>query len=109
MNYVAQTCTPPKRIFICGRILEFPAGIVEPNEQPQPAMEREPHDEAGYSTSQWDSLGVLLPHLGYSFKVIHLFLARQLTSVLAPLAGDDDEDIEVVQMQLQEIGSVLAM
>ena len=96
------------RFAVQRRILEFPAGTLEPNEQPQPAMERELQEEAGYSASQWDSLGVLLPCPGYSDEVIHLFLARQLTPVPAPVAGDDDEDIEVVLMQPKELDAALA-
>ena len=49
---------------------------------------------------------VALP--GYSDGVIHLFLARQLTPVPAPVAGDDDEDIEVVLMQPKELDAALA-
>ena len=56
----------------CSAASRFPAGTLEPNEQPQPAMERELQEEAGYSASQWDSLGVLLPCPGYSDEVIHL-------------------------------------
>ena len=40
--------------------------------------------------------------------LIHLFLARQLTPVPAPVAGDDDEDIEVVLMQPEELDAALA-
>ena len=35
------------RFAVQRRILEFPAGTLEPNEQPQPAMERELQEEAG--------------------------------------------------------------
>jgi ADP-ribose pyrophosphatase len=96
------------RFAVQRRILEFPAGTLEANEQPQPAMERELQEEAGYSASQWDSLGLLLPCPGYSDEVIHLFLARQLTPVPAPVAGDEDEDIEVVLMHPKELDAALA-
>ena len=96
------------RFAVQRRILEFPAGTLEPNEQPQPAMERELQEEAGYSSSEWDSLGLLLPCPGYSDEVIHLFLARQLTPVPVPVSGDDDEDIEVVLMHPKELDAALA-
>ena len=96
------------RFAVQRRILEFPAGTLEPNEQPQPAMERELQEEAGYSATQWNSLGVLLPCPGYSDEVIHLFLARQLTPVPVLVAGDDDEDIEVVLMQPKELDAALS-
>ena len=96
------------RFAVQRRILEFPAGTLEPGEQPQPAMERELQEEAGYSASQWDSLGLLLPCPGYSDEVIHLFLARQLQPVSIPVAGDEDEDIEVLLMQPNDLDAALA-
>jgi ADP-ribose pyrophosphatase len=71
-------------------------------------MERELQEEAGYSASRWDSLGAMVPCPGYSDEVIHLFLARDLTSLEAPPAGDDDEDMEVLLMEPGELDAVLA-
>ena len=96
------------RFAVQRRILEFPAGTLEPNEQPQPAMERELQEEAGYSASQWDSLGLLLPCPGYSDEVIHCFLARELKALENPPAGDEDEDLEVVEMTPAQLDRALA-
>jgi ADP-ribose pyrophosphatase len=96
------------RFAVQRRILEFPAGTLEPNEQPQPAMERELQEESGYSATQWDSLGVLLPCPGYSDEVIHLFLARDLTELSERPPGDDDEDLEVVLMKPAELDQLIA-
>jgi ADP-ribose pyrophosphatase len=71
-------------------------------------MERELQEEAGYSAARWDPLGTLLPCPGYSDEVIHLFLARELTPLSKPPAGDDDEDIEVVLMTPAELDGALA-
>ncbi|MCP9828127.1 NUDIX hydrolase [Synechococcus sp. Lug-A] len=90
------------------RILEFPAGTLEDGEDPLASMQRELAEEAGYSASRWDSLGLMLPCPGYSDEVIHLFLARALTLLQQQPAGDDDEDMEVLLMEPQALDAALA-
>jgi ADP-ribose pyrophosphatase len=96
------------RFAVASRILEFPAGTLDAGEDPLGTMERELQEEAGYSASRWDSLGAMVPCPGYSDEVIHLFLARDLTPLEAPPAGDDDEDMEVLLMEPGELDAVLA-
>jgi ADP-ribose pyrophosphatase len=96
------------RFAVASRILEFPAGTLDEGEDPLGTMERELQEEAGYSASRWDSLGAMVPCPGYSDEVIHLFLARDLTPLEAPPAGDDDEDMEVLLMEPGELDAVLA-
>ncbi len=69
------------RFAVATRLLEFPAGTLDPGETPLSTMRRELQEEAGYSAERWDPLGTLLPCPGYSDEVIHLFLARQLTAL----------------------------
>ncbi|MCP9819785.1 NUDIX hydrolase [Synechococcus sp. Cruz-9H2] len=90
------------------RILEFPAGTLEDGEDPQDSMERELGEEAGYSASRWDSLGVMLPCPGYSDEVIHLFLARELSPLSERPDGDDDEDLEVLLLEPAALDAALA-
>jgi ADP-ribose pyrophosphatase len=71
-------------------------------------MERELQEEAGYRASRWDSLGAMLPCPGYSDEVIHLFLARDLTPLENPPAGDDDEDMEVLLFSPAELDAAIA-
>lgn len=96
------------RFAVAARILEFPAGTLDDGEDPLATMERELQEEAGYSASRWESLGVMLPCPGYSDEQIHLFLARDLTPLEAPPAGDDDEDLEVLLLQPAELDAALA-
>jgi ADP-ribose pyrophosphatase len=96
------------RFAVAGRLLEFPAGTLDEGEDPLSTMERELQEEAGYSASRWDSLGAMVPCPGYSDEVIHLFLARELTALEEPPAGDDDEDMEVLLMEPGELDAVLA-
>jgi ADP-ribose pyrophosphatase len=96
------------RFAVATRLLEFPAGTLDPGETPLSTMRRELQEEAGYSAERWDPLGTLLPCPGYSDEVIHLFLARQLTALTDQPPGDDDEDLEVLLLQPEELEAALA-
>ena len=96
------------RFAVATRLLEFPAGTLDPGETPLSTMERELQEEAGYSASRWDPLGAMLPCPGYSDEVIHLFLARDLTKLSEQPAGDDDEDLEVLLMEPGDLDQALA-
>jgi ADP-ribose pyrophosphatase len=95
------------RFAVACRLLEFPAGTLDPGEDPLGTMERELQEEAGYAASRWDSLGAMLPCPGYSDEVIHLFLARGLTRLEQPPAGDEDEDLEVLLMEPAELDAAI--
>ncbi len=96
------------RFAVQARLLEFPAGTLEEGEDPLESMQRELGEEAGYSAARWDVLGPMLPCPGYSDEVIHCFLARELSPLENPPAGDDDEDLEVVLMSPAELDARLA-
>ncbi|MFM9089622.1 MAG: NUDIX hydrolase [Cyanobium sp.] len=96
------------RFAVATRLLEFPAGTLDPGETPLSTMQRELQEEAGYSASRWDPLGAMLPCPGYSDEVIHLFLARELQALRVQPAGDDDEDLEVLLMEPGELDAALA-
>tara|TARA_Y100001968_G_scaffold332308_1_gene389966 strand:+ start:1803 stop:2363 length:561 start_codon:yes stop_codon:yes gene_type:complete len=91
------------RFAISRRILEFPAGTLEKNEEPLTSMQRELKEESGYEASKWDNLGVMTPCPGYSDEVIHIFLARDLKKLQTKPPGDADEDIEVLLMTKDEL------
>jgi ADP-ribose pyrophosphatase len=96
------------RFAVAARLLEFPAGTLDPGETPLSTMRRELQEEAGYSAERWDPLGAMLPCPGYSDEVIHLFLARGLRALSERPAGDDDEDLEVLLMAPAELDAALA-
>lgn len=80
------------------RTLEFPAGTVEPHEEPAATIRRELEEETGYRAKKWQALGAFPLAPGYSDEMIYAFLATALERLATPPAMDEDEDIEVVLM-----------
>lgn len=91
------------RFTVEGRLLEFPAGTVEPDEDPATTIKREIEEETGYRAKTWQSLGKFVLAPGYSDEYIYAFLAQDLEELATPAQQDDDEDIEVVLMTPQEL------
>jgi ADP-ribose pyrophosphatase len=85
-----------------GRLLEFPAGTVEPDEDPAETIRREIEEETGYRAHRWRTLGKFFLAPGYSDEVIYAFLAQDLEQLETPPHQDEDEDIETVLMTPQE-------
>lgn len=84
-----------------GWLWELPAGKLDPGEPPLVTAQRELAEEAGVRAQQWDSLGTMLSTPGFCDEVIHLFVARELTSV--PLQREADEIIQVFWWTPQEL------
>ena len=96
------------RFAISRRILEFPAGTLEKNEEPINSIQRELGEEAGYKANQWNPLGQMTPCPGYSNEIIHMFLARNLVELQERPLGDEDEDIEVLHVTKEELNNFIA-
>tara|TARA_Y100001968_G_C19069608_1_gene577675 strand:+ start:50 stop:610 length:561 start_codon:yes stop_codon:yes gene_type:complete len=96
------------RFAVSRRLLEFPAGTLEKNEDPLEAMKRELQEESGYTASKWDPLGIMLPCPAYSDEIIHIYLARDLNLLDEKPPGDIDEDIEVLLMEKNELNDCIA-
>lgn len=86
-----------------GRLLEFPAGTIEPNEDPFETIKREIEEETGYRARRWQKLGQFFLAPGYSDEIIYAFLAQDLELLDAPPSQDADEDIETVVLSPQEL------
>ena len=91
------------RFAVQGRILEFPAGTLEPGEDAAQTIEREIEEETGYRAHSWKKLGEFFLAPGYSDEIIYAFLAQDLERLETPPDQDDDEDIETVLMTPQEL------
>lgn len=86
-----------------GRLLEFPAGTIEPNEEPAETIKREIEEETGYRAHKWQNLGQFYLAPGYSDEIIYAFLAQDLEKLEKPPAQDQDEDMETVLFTPEEL------
>ena len=91
------------RFAVESRILEFPAGTVEHDEDPANTVQREIEEETGYRVHTWKKLGQFVLAPGYSDEIIYAFLGKNLEKLTDPPSQDEDEDIELVFMTPQEL------
>jgi ADP-ribose pyrophosphatase len=93
------------RFAVMGRLLEFPAGTVEPTETPEATIRREIQEETGYRADTWLPIGKFPLAPGYSDELIYAYLATDLQPVSADpeLGVDEDEDLEVVLMPPEQL------
>jgi ADP-ribose pyrophosphatase len=88
------------------RLLELPAGTLDPGEDPEVCAIRECREEIGMSPARLTHLGELFLAPGYSTECIQVFLAQDLSA--APLAQDADEDIIVRQFSISNIREMIS-
>ncbi|MFB2833726.1 NUDIX hydrolase [Floridanema evergladense] len=86
-----------------GRLLEFPAGTIEINEDPFSTIQREIEEETGYRANKWQKLGEFFLAPGYSDEIIYAFLAQDLQPLEKPPEQDEDEDMETVFLTPEEL------
>ncbi len=88
------------------RLLELPAGTMEPGETGEACAQRELAEEVGMRAERWRPLGSVFPSPGFLTEVVHLFVADDLSP---QTAAAEEEDLEVVSVPLPEArGLVLA-
>ncbi|MFP3853766.1 MAG: NUDIX hydrolase [Anaerolineales bacterium] len=89
-----------------GSLLEFPAGTLEKDEDPEACALRECQEEIGMAPGELDYLGSFYLAPGYSTEETLLYLARDLRP--ARLEGDDNEIIEAEAFSIDEIYDLIA-
>jgi ADP-ribose pyrophosphatase len=82
------------------RLLELPAGTLEPGEDPRDTAARELQEEIGQRATRIEGLGGFYVAPGYTSEYIHLYICTELSA--SKLQGDDDEDIEIERKTLAE-------
>ena len=87
------------------RLLEIPAGTLEPDESPDVTAQRELQEEIGFASRNLRALGGFFASPGFCTEFIYLYLARDL--VPSKLAGDDDEDINVETIPLSRVDQLI--
>jgi ADP-ribose pyrophosphatase len=81
-------------------LLELPAGLVDPGEQPINAARRELAEETGFTAEHLEPLVRFYTSPGFSTELIHIFIATGLTE--CAVEQDAEEEIELVRMPLDE-------
>lgn len=82
-------------------LLEFPAGTLEQDEEPEVCARRELQEETGFSARNLERLGGMYLAPGYSTEYLHVFLATGLEE--DPLPKDEDEWLELEVLAVPEL------
>ena len=80
-----------------GRVMmEFPAGKLDPGEDPRACARRELREETGYTAKEWAHAGGMHLAIAYSTEIIHVFFARGLTAGERHLDADEFLDVRIL-------------
>ncbi len=82
-------------------LLELPAGVMDPGEEPIESARRELREEIGMDCRDLIHLGDFWMAAGYSNEFMHCFLAIELKP--APLEQDEDEFLSLSQISLDQV------
>ncbi len=82
-------------------MIEFPAGKLDPGEDPLACGKRELLEETGYTAREWARAGQLHPVISYSTEFIDVWFARGLQEQERRL--DDEEFLEVITATPQQL------
>lgn len=76
-------------------MIEFPAGKIDPGEDPLVCAQRELQEETGYTATHWQRVGQMHLAVGYSDEIIHIYAARGLQAGEQSL--DEEEFVQVFE------------
>ncbi len=79
---------PVRRVMI-----EFPAGKLDPGEDPLACGQRELLEETGYRAQEWAHAGAMHLAVAYSTEIIHIYFARGLAAGTRKLDAGEFLDV----------------
>lgn len=88
-------------------MIELPAGMLEPGEEPRKGAVRELEEETGYLAGKTEFLTEFYPTPGFCTEKIHLFFASDLKVTQQNL--DETEDLEVLLVSLEDALKMVKM
>ena len=86
-------------------MLEIPAGLLEPGEEPETAARRELQEETGYTAQRIELLIQFFTSPGFCDEEMHTFLATGL--VAGRPNPDEDEQIKMVPVPLADVPEMI--
>lgn len=85
-------------------LIEFPAGKLEPGEDPFEAAKRELQEETGFVAETWEYLGFIYTTPGFSDEKLYFYKAEELT-----FTQTDFDDGEIIEPFLIETDKAFEM
>jgi 8-oxo-dGTP pyrophosphatase MutT (NUDIX family) len=82
--------------------LEFPGGVLEPEESPEDAAIRELHEETGYKPGKIEKIGEFYPNPAIMSNKVHFFFFFYLSGGNTQNL-DDDEYVDVTLIETEEV------
>jgi ADP-ribose pyrophosphatase len=98
VNLVCQLREPARK-----RLVELPAGTMEPGEEPLETARRELREECGLTGGEWRELSAFWTTPGFCRERMHVFVAEGVERGDAD--PEPDESIELVRWPLDEVAA----
>jgi ADP-ribose pyrophosphatase len=100
-------CFRQTKYAVHGTSLAPVGGYLEPGENPLDAAQRELHEETGFESPDWISLGNYVSDGNHGAGTAHLYLARRARKVAEPHA-DDLEEQQLLRLSKTQLEEALA-
>jgi ADP-ribose pyrophosphatase len=88
------------------RVIELPAGLIDPGEAPEVAARRELEEETGYEAGEIRLLGSAYDSPGYTRELSHFYVATGCLET-SPFETNPDEPMELLRISRGDLPSLI--